>query len=308
MKKRNLLLLWMIVTCFSLTEAYCQKSPMEIPLYKAGIPNEVSGPDEEVTEQGEGIFRISKVRNPTLTVYLPPKEKANGTAVLICPGGGYSIVAAAHEGHDVAKKFNEQGVAAFVLKYRLPNSKTSSKPHIAPIQDAQQALLIVRERAKEWNINPGKVGVMGFSAGGHLASTAGTHFQKAYISNPKNTNLRPDFMILLYPVISSDKQIAHQGSFDNLIGKEASAEQRTLFSNEQQVTPQTPPTFLVHASDDKGVPVDNSIVFYQALLQNQVPAELHIYQNGGHGFGLNNPTTEDQWFDRCLNWLKSNKF
>ncbi|MCC9135284.1 alpha/beta hydrolase [Pontibacter silvestris] len=281
---------------------------MEIPLYTNDIPNEIPGPDEEVTTVQGGKERISNIRKPTLTVYLPPKDKANGTAVIICPGGGYAIVAASHEGYDVAKKFNEQGIAAFVLKYRLPNVKTSTKPEIAPLQDAQQALLLVRERANEWNIDPAKVGIMGFSAGGHVASTAGTHFQQSYIENTKNTNLRPDFMLLIYPVISGNADIAHQGSFVNLLGKDASPEKIKKYSNEYQVTLQTPPTFLVHASDDNGVKSENSIVFYQALLRNNVPAEMHLYQNGGHGFGLINNTTKDIWFERCLNWLSSNDF
>ncbi|GAB3527185.1 hypothetical protein GCM10027443_03330 [Pontibacter brevis] len=291
-----------------LTNALSQQKQLEIPLYSKQIPNDIPGPDEEASSNEGGRLRFSKIRKPTLAVYLPPKEKATGTAVLICPGGGYAIVAAGHEGHDVARKFNEQGIAAFVLKYRLPDPKTSTRPDLAPVQDAQQALLLIREGAKEWNINPEKVGIMGFSAGGHLASTAGTHFQQAYIPNPSRTNLRPDFMMLLYPVISSNKTFAHQGSFDNLIGKEATADKQNEFSNEKRVTAQTPLTFLVHASDDKAVPVKNSIVFYEALLQHQVPAELHVYQNGGHGFGLNNPTTTDAWFERGLNWLKSNKF
>jgi len=308
MKKQNLLLLLLVLLVMPLTKAFSQKNQKEVPLYASKIPNEVPGPDEEASSREGGILRLSKVRKPTLAVYLPPKEKATGTAVLICPGGGYSILAAEHEGYDVAAKFNEQGIAAFVLKYRLPDAKTSSKPELAPLQDAQQALLLIRENAREWDVNPEKVGIMGFSAGGHLASTAGTHFQKAYIENPKQTNLRPNFMLLLYPVISADTKIAHQGSFDNLLGKGATADKSSKFSNELKITEQTPPTFLVHASDDKTVPVMNSIVFYEGLLQHEVPAEMHIYQNGGHGFGLKNPTTNDVWFDRCLNWMKSNKF
>lgn len=308
MKKQNLLLLLLTLLFMPLLKAHSQNDRVEIPLYGTKIPNEVAGPDEEAATTEGGILRYSKVRKPSLSVYLPPKGKATGTAVLICPGGGYGIIAAQHEGYDVAKKFNEQGIAAFVLKYRLPDAKTSSQPEIAPLQDAQQALLLIRDRAKEWQVNPDKVGIMGFSAGGHLASTAGTHFQKSYINNPKQLSLRPDFMLLLYPVISSDTSISHQGSFDNLLGKDAIAEEITEFSNEAKVTAQTPPTFLVHASDDKAVPAQNSIVFYEALLQHNVPAELHIYQNGGHGFGLNNKTTADAWFERCTNWLKSNKF
>lgn len=308
MKREKLLLLLLILVFMPFFKVYSQKSRVEVPLYSTKIPNEIPGLDEETSATQGGRLRYSKIRKPTLSVFLPPKGKANGTAVLICPGGGYGIVAAGHEGYDVAKKFNEQGIAAFVLKYRLPDVKTSTHPEIAPLQDAQQALLLIRERAGEWQINPEKVGIMGFSAGGHLASTAGTHFQQSYVDNPAKTNLRPDFMLLIYPVISSDKSITHQGSFDNLVGKGATADKTDEFSNEKKVTPQTPPTFLVHASDDEVVPVNNSIAFYEALLQHQVPAELHIYQNGGHGFGLVNPTTADAWFERGLNWLKTNNF
>ena len=281
---------------------------MEIPLYDGKTPNEIPGPNEEESTNRDDILRISKVRNPTLTIFLPPKEKANGTPVVICPGGGYSILAFEHEGTEVAKKLNEKGIAAFVLKYRIPSPATSSNPEVAPLQDAQQAIRIVRRKAKEWHVNPQRIGIMGFSAGGHLASTAGTHFQKAHIPNSENTSLRPDFMILLYPVISSDIQMAHQGSYRNLLGQNPAPEKMKEYSNELQVTAQTPPTFLVHASDDKGVKPDNSIVFYQALIKNKVPAELHIYQGGGHGFGLNNKTTTDSWFDRCINWLESNNW
>ncbi|WP_241738900.1 alpha/beta hydrolase [Pontibacter beigongshangensis] len=287
---------------------------MEIPLYAGRIPNEVPGPDEEKIESSVDearkteMIRISKVRKPTLTVFLPAKDKANGTAVVICPGGGYGRLASGHEGYDVAKKFNEQGVAAFVLKYRLPDTKITSNPELAPLQDAQQALLLVRKRANEWNVNPERVGILGFSAGGHLASTAGTHLQKVTIPNKDNISLRPDFMMLIYPVISSDKEIAHMGSYYNLLGKEASEAKLKEYSNELQVTAQTPPTFLVHASDDNGVKSENSIRFYQALLRNSVPAELHIYQQGGHGFGLINRTTKDLWFERGINWLGANGF
>jgi acetyl esterase/lipase len=163
--------------------------------------------------------------------------------------------------------------------------------------------MTVRKRAAEWKIASDRIGVMGFSAGGHLAATGGTHFTTSHIDNPENISLRPDFMILAYPVISFQDSIAHMGSRNNLIGKQASAEKMRLFSNELQVSTATPPAFLIHASDDNSVKADNSIVFYQALLRNRIPCELHIYQQGGHGFGLNNPTTSDQWFDRCIAWM-----
>ena len=287
--------------------SYAQNKPMEMDLYPENkVPGNIPGPDEEKSESNGGILRVSKIKTPTLTAYLPPADKANGTAVVICPGGGYSIVAIDHEGFKVAEKFNEMGVAAFVLKYRIPDTKNQTDPSIAPLQDAQQAILTVRTNAKKWNVDPERIGIMGFSAGGHLASTAGTHFERSLIDNPDHISVRPDFMILIYPVISADIAITHSGSFKNLLGPNASAEQLNLYSNEKQVTAKTPPTFLVHASDDGGVSPNNSIVFYQALLKNKIPAELHIYQNGGHGFGMHNTTTKDEWMERCKNWLDKN--
>ncbi len=304
MKKFSLLLPAML---YWVGTVNAQNEPLEIPLYPdKKIPNEIPGPNLESSEMKEGIFIISNVRNPTLTIYLPEKNTTNCTAVIICPGGGYSIVAAQHEGYDVAKKFNEAGVAAFVLKYRLPDDKTSSEPGIAPLQDAQQAILTVRKNAKAWLIDPSRIGIMGFSAGGHLASTAATHFSKSYIPNTGNISLRPDFLLLIYPVISSDTLISHRGSFENLLGKNASPEKLREFSSELLVDAETPPAFLVHASDDKGVSPENSIVFYEALLKNNIPAELHIYEKGGHGFGLKNPSSKEDWFKTCLNWMATN--
>ena len=276
-----------------------------IPLYKDSIPNSKPSKNEEKSEQSNGILIISKISIPTLSIYLPSKEKATGTAVVICPGGGYSIVAAGHEGADIAKRFTDIGVAAFVVKYRIPNIVTMINPEIGPLQDAQQAMKIVREGAKQWNINPAKIGIMGFSAGGHLASTEGTHFDKAFIANPNNTSLRPDFMLLIYPVISFKDSIGHIGSRDNLIGKNPSAQKIIEYSNELQVNSNTPPTFLVHASDDDAVKPQNSIAFYQALLKNHVAAEMHIYESGGHGFGLNLKNKNEQWMDRCKNWMQN---
>jgi acetyl esterase/lipase len=280
-----------------------------LPLYVGTIPNSKSDASvREKTEVGEdGILRISEVIEPTLTVYLPDKSIAKGTAVVICPGGGYWIVAAGHEGTDVAKELVAAGIAAFVVKYRLPDSRTQISPEIAPLQDVQRAFQLVRERAKEWNVNPTQVGIMGFSAGGHLASTAGTKFNKPVIENKNQVNLRPDFMILVYPVISSDPAIAHKGSFDKLLKASNSSEKLLEYSSEKQVTVQTPPTFLIHASDDEAVSSLNSVAFYEALIRNKVPVELHIYQNGGHGFGLKNKSTTDVWMDRLKNWLKANK-
>ena len=279
-----------------------------IPLYKDSIPNSKPSKDEEVVETvANGIVITSKISRPALTIFLPAKEKANGTAIVICPGGGYHVNASSHEGSDVAKEFAAMGVAAFVLKYRIPNDATMVNREIGPLQDAQQALKMVRDNAKEWNINPARVGIMGFSAGGHLASTAGTHFEKTTISNKENTNLRPDFMVLIYPVINfNNEQITHRGSAEQLLGKNAPAVKLDEYSNELKVTSKTPPTFLLHAGDDDAVSAKNSIIFYEALIRNQVKAELHIYQNSGHGFGLKLKNTNEWWLDRCKNWIAAN--
>jgi acetyl esterase/lipase len=291
--------------CFCTLTAVAQT---EFPLYPGPPPNAKPGVTlTEKTETSGGILRISQVQTPTLTVFRAAKP--NGTAVVICPGGGYYILAAAHEGTDVAKALNEFGVTAFVLKYRLPTSGIFENPEVGPLQDAQQALRVVRQRAAEFGINPNRVGILGFSAGGHLASTAATHFEKPVgTADPTGTpaaNVRPDFAVLVYPVISFLPPIAHTGSAEGLLGKNASEEKKRLYSNELQVTEKTPPVFLVHAADDGGVPVENSLEFAKACKQHQVPVELHVYPKGGHGFGLVNKTTPDRWMDRLKNWLDS---
>lgn len=275
-----------------------------IKLYPGQVPNSMAGPDEEKTLT-DGIVRIAHITRPTLTVYLPPKDKATGAAVVICPGGGYGINAYKHEGTDVAAALNKVGVACFVLKYRLPSDKAMKDKSIAPLQDAQQAMLVVRSRAAEWGLDPRRIGIAGFSAGGHLASTAATHYQKSLIDNPGNVSLRPDFVILGYPVISFSDSIGHIGSRTNLLGAAPSADAIRLYSNELQVTGDTPQTFLMHAGDDDVVKVANSIHFYEALQRNNVPAELFIYPKGGHGFGLINPTSPDRWLERCTDWMKA---
>jgi acetyl esterase/lipase len=282
------------------------QSQTVMPLYTGTIPNSKPGPDRETVEysKADHILIIGKISRPTLTVYLPPKGKATGAAVIICPGGGYWIVAAGHEGADVAKRLNESGIAAFVLKYRIPDDSTMINREVGPLQDAQRAIQIVRSRAREWGIDPHRIGIMGFSAGGHLASTAGTHFNKSYIDNPQHISLRPDFMILAYPVISFTDKIGHVGSRDQLIGKNPSPEKIKEYSSEMQVTNQTPPTFLVHAKDDNGVPYANSLVFADSLKQHGVPVKVFLYDKGGHGFGLINKTSQVRWMDICVDWLK----
>src|SRR5690606_11647353 len=273
----------------------------EIPLYPNGIPNFKPATDqEEITEDGQVI---RKVNQPTLTVCLPGKDIATGTTVIICPGGGYRALMAQREGSDIAKVFNDMGVAAFVLKYRLPNEEFQENKAIAPLQDAQQAIITVRENSTHWQINPAKLGVMGFSAGGHLAATAGTQFDNAVVDNPLKTSLRPGFLILIYPVISMNERIGHLGSKGFLLGDAPSQELVEQFSNELQVRANTPPAFLTHGSDDSVVPVANSMEFYQALVEHQVPTELHIYAKGEHGY-LQRPAF-DEWFGRVRHWMLS---
>jgi acetyl esterase/lipase len=277
---------------------------MKFALYTGAIPNSKPIENTEKLVHSGGIDRISNVTVPELWFYPAPKETATGTCVIICPGGGYKILASGHEGSEVALKFNSFGVSAFVLKYRLPDDNAQIDKTIAPLQDAQQAFRVVRNRAAEFAINPNKLGIMGFSAGGHLASTAGTHFEKQVGELADNTNVRPDFMILGYPVITM-KAFGHKGSSESLLGKTPKPEVIDLYSNETQVNKNTPPTFLVHAGDDEGVPVKNSLVFYEALVANKVPAEMHLYPKGGHGFGMVNPKTTDIWMDRVKNWMAS---
>ncbi len=272
-----------------------------MPLYDGEIPNSTGAPDKEQDNPSHFLFKVSR---PTLTVYKPSAVPANGVAVIICPGGGYTGVNMKAEGSIIAERLNALGITAFVLKYRLPDDSTMVDKSIGPIQDAQRAIMIVRSRAKEWNIDTTKIGIMGFSAGGHLASTAGTHFNRSYIDNPYNISLRPNFMLLVYPVISFTDSIGHIGSRNSLIGKNATAEQITYYSNEFQVTPNTPPTFLIHAGDDKVVSVKNSIAFYLALQKNKVAAGLHIFPTGQHGFPLAPANTA--WFQYCVFWLKEN--
>lgn len=276
----------------------------EMPLYQHTIPNSIKIDLPEKTILVNGTRRIYFVTEPTLTRFTP--EKPNGISVIICPGGGYVRLSIDNEGVAVAKALNELGITAFVLKYRLPNDTIMTDKSIGPLQDAQQAIHMVRQQASKWGLRSDKIGIMGFSAGGHLAATAATHFNFIADGSMKDSiSLKPDFAILLYPVISFDKNIMHKGSRNKLLGENPSKEKTTFFSNELHVTNNCPPTFIVHAGDDPSVPVENSILFYQACIKKNVPVEMHLYPKGGHGFGLFNTTTTDKWIDRLDNWLKT---
>jgi acetyl esterase/lipase len=272
-----------------------------LPIYPGAVPNSKTG--HQLISQKNNPDIIYTVLKPELEVFLPKKEKATGAAVIICPGGSYKVLVYQAEGVNTAKTFAENGIAAFVLKYRLPDDSAMVDKTIGPLQDAQQAMKFVRENARQWQINDHRIGVMGFSAGGHLASTLATHFNKALISNTEKTNLRPDFLILVYPVISMQDSLTHQDSRHNLLGKTPSKAIVDEFSNELQVSDNTPPSYITHAGDDKLVDVDNSIVFYEKLRHHNVAAELHLYPKGGHGFVL--AQRPEVWIAPIVKWMQT---
>jgi acetyl esterase/lipase len=250
---------------------------------------------------------IRKVVEPTLMPFLVENKSAKNAAVVICPGGGYSVLSIDKEGINVAKWFNSIGVSAFVLKYRLPSDDIMKDKTIGPLQDVQEAIRTLRRNAVKWNLDETKIGIMGFSAGGHLAATASTHYLDNVYDVKDGVSARPDFSMLIYPVISMEKGITHNGSKESLLGKTALDDLINKYSNEKLVDEKTPPTFLVHATDDGAVPVENSINYYLALKKNKVPAEMHLYQNGGHGFGLGVKGTNTDWPTACEHWLAANK-
>lgn len=276
-----------------------------IELWENGVPNAVyAGDYKEVYE--EAIGKMSKVTNPSLTVYVP--KNPNGTAVIICPGGGYEYLSIQKEGYKTAEWFNAIGITAFVLKYRLPNDIIMENKAIGPLQDAQESVRYIRRNASRWNVDPGKIGVLGYSAGGHLAATLSTKFNEKVYENSDDVSARPDFSLLIYPVISMTSHTTHKGSKNKLLGKDASAALVDQFSTEKLITPETPPAFLAHAVDDKAVIVENSLLYFVRLRESGINAELHMYQSGGHGFGLGKDGTSKSWTEDCKNWLQANQF
>ena len=251
-----------------------------------------------------GAVGADDADRPALTLYSLPKGQKARSAVVVCPGGGYSVLAMDHEGRQVAEWLNSLGVDAYILKYRF----APRYHHPAMIEDAQRALRYVRANAQQWGIAPDHIGIWGFSAGGHLASTAATHFDPGNPSSPdpiERVSSRPDFAILAYPVITCTEWFRHQGSCKNLLGDNPDPKLAEFLSNEKQVTAQTPPTFLFHTNDDEGVPAENSVAFYMALRKAGVPAELHIYQHGRHGVGLaQKDPVLSSWPQRLADWLR----
>jgi len=269
------------------------------PLYGDGpIPNSKPGPNEEFGAE-HGFLR--KVSRPEILVYLPAKSRANGASILVFPGGSYAGLTFDYEGTQQAQFLIDHGIAAFVVKYRIPSDQTMVDKSIGPLQDAQQAIRFVRLHAREWNLDPKRVGAIGFSAGGHVASTLATHFDKAYVANPEHVSLRPDFLIVVYPVISMESKIAHMDSRKALLGPDPSTTQVRLFSSELQVTRETPPTLILDAVDDRLVDPENSIVFLEALRRAGVPVAARFFEKGQHGFFL---MPRDRWQESILEWLR----
>jgi len=253
-----------------------------------------------------GVDSTSSADNPTLTLYLPDAETAAWPAIVICPGGGYARLAMTYEAHDICRWLNSIGVAGIILDYR---HRGKGYPHPAPLHDTQRAIRTVRARAGEWKIHTNRIGIMGFSAGGHLASSAGTHFDRGHPGSDdpvERVSCRPDFMVLGYPLISLTTEYVDEGTMHNLLGPSPSAEMRELFSNEKQVTPETPPTFLFHTGDDRPTAPENSVLFYLALRRAGVAAEMHVFEKGRHGLGLARTMRgASEWPGLCEIWMRN---
>ena len=277
-----------------------------IEVWNGNVPGSIQNPSYKQIVDSANWIKIRFVTKPTIQVYPAPTDKNTGVAVVVCPGGGYYGLSYVGEGIEVAQWLNQLGITAVVLHYRLPDDAIMKNKSIAPLQDGQEAIRIVRRNAKEWGIDPHKIGIMGFSAGGHLASTVSTHFNEKVYHPIDSTSARPDFSLLIYPVISMDSTITHAGSRENLIGKHPSPEMVKHFSNALQVTAKTPPAFMIHSLDDGTVPVENSIEYALAMKKLKIPCELHIYEHGGHGYGLGkrNSGTESSWTMACEKWME----
>ena len=282
---------------------------IKLPLWEKNIPNYRETGEENTTAFRDGLEISTLVSKPEMSVFLSSARNSNGQAVLIIPGGGYEVTVDVWEGTDIAKWFNAHGIAAAVLRYRLPHAKSNIEREKSPLLDAARALRMLRANAKEWNIDKNNIGVMGFSAGGHLAATLLTHYDESVLGEKDaidKLSARPDFGILVYPVISMSADFTHEGSRYFFMGENLNRELMEYYSAEKQVTKDTPPTFLVHSSDDEVVDVENSIAFYKQLVANKIDAEMHLFQNGEHGFSLaNGQGSVEAWKDLCISWLKN---
>jgi acetyl esterase/lipase len=272
---------------------------MEFPLYDGPIPGAIAGPDREAEFlRDDGKLLLRDVSRPTLRVFRADPATAGGAAVIVCPGGGYVSLNMRQGGAEIAARFAELGVTAILLKYRLPSPTTMERTEIGPPQDARRALAVVRARAREWAIDPVRIGMVGLSAGGHLVSCIGTGVAST-------GDAPPAFMVLAFPVISFVDGLAHIGSRQALLGASPSPERIAEYSTDQRVGPRTPPTWLTHARDDDIVRIENAERFQAALRRHGVPTAAHWYERGGHGFGVVNPTSEERWIDAAVAWERS---
>ncbi len=296
-----------VVIVMVATSAFSQNKIIEV--WKDRVPGSIENTNYKQIVDSTYYIKLRNISKPTIEVYPASDDNNSGTAMVVCPGGGYYGVSFINEGIEVAKWLNKLGITAVVLHYRLPNDAIMKDKSIAPLQDGQEAIRIVRRNAKQWGIDPHKIGIMGFSAGGHLASTVATHFDEKVYNPIDSTSARPDFSVLIYPVISMDSTITHAGSRENLLGKQPSSEMVKHFSNELQVTANTPSAFMVHSMDDGVVPVVNSIDYALAMKKNNVSCELHLYERGGHGYGLGySKNTVSTWTESCRKWLEVNGY
>ncbi|WP_347840822.1 alpha/beta hydrolase [uncultured Draconibacterium sp.] len=280
---------------------------LEVPLWADNIPNYQETDEKEIRVQ-EGVLKIRNVKKPGLEVFIPSERIQNGQAVVICPGGGYAIMNWDWEGTDIAKWLNSQGITAIVLKYRLPRSKSNIVSYKSPILDAQRAVRLVRQNAKAWGIDSTRIGIMGFSAGGHLAATLSVHYNEKYAEPSDSIDLlsaRPDFSILVYPVVTFKDGFTDSGSRRRLLNNNLDEDLILHFSAEEHVNADTPPTFIMHSTDDTGVPVQNSLKYYEALVNNKVQAEMHLYPIGWHGYALARDNEYlSTWTELLEAWLK----
>ena len=283
------------------------KEPQKIiDLWNGKIPGAKNVDASKLDEVSTKSFFARDIKVPSIAYY-PADENPTGTAVVVCPGGSYAGLSYAFEGVNQAAWLNSIGISAFVLRYRMPKDEFMEKRCDGPLQDAQQAIRYVRSHAAEYGINPDHIGIVGFSAGGHLASTASTHFNDEVYKPAENVSARPDFAVLVYPVITMEPSYSEKGTRESLIGPDADQALIDRFSSEKQVTKETPTTFLAHAMNDKLVPYTNSVNYANALREKGVECELHLYARGDHGLGARNPIeTQAFWHDACEKWLRMN--
>ncbi len=300
-----LIRLFVLLCCtVNITQIYAQEV---IPLYTGKIPNAKQSTLTEFKKADDLVGELTlQVKEPKLVIFHPKPNKTNHTAIIVCPGGGYHVLLTEREGSDVAKKLADEGYTVLVLHYRLPNEQYCINQSIAPLQDIQMAVKRTRELSATGKFNIDRIGLMGYSAGGHLALMGAVHDQHPQIENKENTSLKADFAVLVNPVASFEKGVGHEGSKKNLLGKFENEETIRFFSGEKQINEQSIPMFLVHALDDVVVPVENSLRVFDQLRKHKIPVELHVYTKGEHGF-LTAPSF-DEWFGRCLNWLDSMNF